>query len=139
VKIIDAEGSVVGRLASQTAKQILNGEKIVIVNAEKALMAGRKEHLFQKYKKLSDRSGRGNPRKGPHYPRTPDRLFKRIVRGMINYKSQRGKNALKNLQIYIGTPSEYEGKTKPHDIRKPSCDCVTLGEICFHLGWKGSE
>lgn len=137
MKVIDVEGAVLGRIASQIAKQLLKGEMIVVVNAEKAIITGRKEDIYSKYKQRLDRSDRANPRKGPHFPRTPDRLFKRAVRGMVGHKTQRGKNALKNLKVYIGVPSEFDGKIEKHNIRQPTCSYVTLEELCMQLGWKG--
>jgi len=35
--VIDAKDLVLGRMASAVAKRLLNGEKIIIVNAEKAV------------------------------------------------------------------------------------------------------
>ena len=36
MKIIDADGLILGRMSSAIAKRLLNGEEIVIINAEKA-------------------------------------------------------------------------------------------------------
>jgi LSU ribosomal protein L13P len=42
--------------------------------------------------------------RGPKYPKTPDRLFKRMVRGMLPKEKAMGREALKRLYVYIGTP-----------------------------------
>jgi len=47
--VVDATGHVVGRLASVVAKRLLNGEEIVVVNAEKAIVTGRKSVVFGEY------------------------------------------------------------------------------------------
>ena len=38
--VIDAKGLVLGIMASMTAKRLLQGENIIIVNAEKAVISG---------------------------------------------------------------------------------------------------
>ena len=47
--IIDGEGCVLGRLASITSKNLLEGEEVVILNAEKIMLTGNKD--FQKIKR----------------------------------------------------------------------------------------
>ncbi|MCD4740415.1 50S ribosomal protein L13 [archaeon] len=136
MKIIDAQGAILGRLSAKLAKALLKGEKIIVVNAEQAIMTGSMDNIYAKYKQRLDRSDRGNPTKGPHFPRTPDKLFKRTVRGMLNYRTERGKRALDNLKVYIGTPTEYQEKTEKHDIRPPRTDYVTISELCQELGWR---
>ena len=107
LKLINAEGLVVGRLASNVAKQILNGEEVIIVNAEKALISGSRKAILTEYQ---GRRKLTHARKGPHYPRMPDRILKRTVRGMIPYQTPRGRTAYKNLKVYIGVPKEFEKK-----------------------------
>ena len=136
MKVIDVEGAVLGRISSQLAKELLKGEKIVVVNAEKAVITGKMENIKAKYKQRIDRSDRANPLKGPHFPRAPDTLFKRTIRGMIEYRTQRGKNAMRNLTVFIGVPTDYAGKTEKHAIRPPVHDYVTLLELCEKLGWR---
>jgi large subunit ribosomal protein L13 len=41
--IVNAEGLVLGRMCSKIAKRLLNGEQIIIVNAEKAIISGKKK------------------------------------------------------------------------------------------------
>jgi large subunit ribosomal protein L13 len=102
--IIDADGLIVGRLSSMVAKRLLNGENIVIVNADKAIIVGRKDNIIKRYKEKYER---GSIRKGPFFPRMPDRILRRTVRGMLPMKSSHGKIAYKNLMVYIGVPKEY--------------------------------
>jgi len=44
--VIDASGHILGRLSSKIAKRLLNGEKIVVVNAEEGSNNGRQVHGF---------------------------------------------------------------------------------------------
>jgi large subunit ribosomal protein L13 len=45
--IVDATGLVMGRLASVVATQLLAGNEIKIVNAEKAIITGRRESIYE--------------------------------------------------------------------------------------------
>ena len=49
--IIDASDMILGRLATYVAKKALLGEKVDIVNCEKAVITGNKKSVFEKYKK----------------------------------------------------------------------------------------
>jgi len=97
VKVIDAEGLVAGRLASIIAKRLLLGERIVVVHAEKAIITGKRERVLEWYgKRVTEWRTYYNPEKrGPKIPRRPDKVFKRMVRGMLPRKKPRGRAALK--------------------------------------------
>lgn len=139
MKVIDVEGAVLGRVSTQLAKDLLKGEKIIVVNAGKAVMTGKIEDIYFKYKQRLDRSDRANPTKGPHFPRTPNGIFKRAVRGMINHRKQRGKEALRNLRVYTGVPEEYQDKKETHSIRPPKNAYITLNELSKELGWRNEQ
>jgi large subunit ribosomal protein L13 len=132
--IIDASGAVVGRLATIVAKRLLNGEEIVIVNSERAIITGKKEAIKEEYMK---RREIGSSRKGPFFPRTPDRILKRAVRGMLPYQKPRGRKAYKNLKAFIGKPKEFDGKEVESIDRamKSPADYVTLGDLAKYMGW----
>ena len=72
--IIDAKGLILGRLASSVAKRLLQGETIVILNAEKAAISGKKQHIVTEAKTFLEV---GHPRKGPYHPRRPDTIVSR--------------------------------------------------------------
>ena len=97
-KIVNAEGHVLGRISSIIAKKLLEGEKIVVVNAEKVIITGSKEVVFERYKTKYDR---GSKEKGPYFPRHPEKIFKRTVRGMLPWKSKRGREAYRRLRVFI--------------------------------------
>ena len=48
--VIDAEGAILGRLASEVAKRVLRGEEITIVNAEKVIITGNRDWIIKTYK-----------------------------------------------------------------------------------------
>ncbi len=104
--VVDATGLVMGRLASVTAKKLLAGEEIRIVNAEKALVTGGKESIFAEYGQTRDR---GHKERGPYFPRRPEMILKRTVRGMLPYKMGRGRDAFSRLRIFVGIPRELKG------------------------------
>ena len=107
MKVINAEGLILGRMSSHIAKQLLNGEEIVVINAEKAIITGRKRMIYDEYRKMRELN---HPRKGPYFPRMPDKILKRTIRGMVPYQSPRGRKAYRNLKVYIGTPKDYDVK-----------------------------
>jgi len=106
-KYIDASDHVLGRLASKVAKLALMGYEIHIVNTEKTVITGKKEFVlsYLKHKILE----RGDWYKGPFYPKRPDKVVKRVVRGMLP-KNWRGRVALKRIKTYVGVPDELKDK-----------------------------
>jgi large subunit ribosomal protein L13 len=136
--VIDGEGHVAGRLASVVAKKLLMGESVVVVNAEKIVITGKPRAVFEKfYKRWAEWRTYYNPEKrGPKYPRMPDRLFKRMVRGMLPDKPK-GREALKRLRVFIGVPREFADKPKVKIqealFTNPYVSYVTLGELCRML------
>jgi len=138
--IIDGEGLVLGRLASTVSKKLLDGDEIVVLNAEKIVISGTKEWAYARYKQRLDRASISNPRKmGPKYPRRPDDIFRRTVRGMIPYRKTSGREAFKGLKVFVGVPQEFEGsemfkvqEAEPKNIKKS----IKLGEVSKLLGAK---
>ena len=61
-----------------------------------------------------------NPARGPFHHRAPSKIFKRSVRGMLPYKTFRGRSALKRLRAFEGVPPRYQKVKKqvaPHAMR----------------------
>ncbi len=106
MKVIDATDLIVGRMATQVAKLALAGEKVAVVNCEKAIITGSKKDILDKFKQ---RRARGNPHHGPFFPRMPDRIVRRIVRGMLPWKRARGREAFKRVMCHIGVPEKLKG------------------------------
>jgi large subunit ribosomal protein L13 len=50
--IINAEGLILGRMASMIAKKLLSGEEIIIVNAEKAVLSGKRKSKVREAKEF---------------------------------------------------------------------------------------
>lgn len=136
MKIIDATDHVVGRLSSKVAKMLLEGEEVIIINAEKSVITGNRDSIFKDY---LEKWQRGSVRKGPHYPRMPDRILRRTVRGMLPFKTSHGREAYSRLKVFIGIPEDVDVKNavKIEDaLYKRVRNKVTLGEISKFLGAK---
>lgn len=135
VTIINADGAILGRLGTHIAKRLLNGEQIAIVNSEKAIITGKKTQIKQAY---VEKREMGTYRKGPFFPRMPDQLVKRTVRGMIPYQSPHGRIAFKQLKCYIGVPKEFDGKPLENieTVKKRPAEYMTIEELTRFLGAK---
>ena len=154
--VFDADGLVLGRLASTVADMLLKAarsdrdDKVVIINSEKAIVSGSSTSVLQNY---HDKYALNHARKGPFYPRMPDMILKRTVRGMLPYqRKSSGRRALRNLRVEIGCPHHLasdmpEGHVEGDDskIRKSLPESyVRLGDISASLGapahrWTGGE
>ncbi len=135
--VIDAEGAVLGRLASTAAKKLLNGENVTVINIEKAIITGEPDMIYQKYKHKRER---GDRNRGPFYPRQPDRLFQRVLRGMLPYKQRRGMDALQRLKIVMGKTEAEKTERISRNIDNIKSKYETVGHLCERLGatprWK---
>ncbi|MEM3395880.1 MAG: 50S ribosomal protein L13 [Thermoplasmata archaeon] len=137
--VIDATGKILGRLCSEVAKLLLDGEEVVVLNAEKAIITGSREQIIEDYLKKRH-AGNVRKRKGPFYPRMPDRILRRTVRGMLPYaKSRRGTEAYRRLRVYIGMPEEFKNYkivSVPEAEGKGKVKFISLGELSRELGAK---
>lgn len=136
--IINADNLLLGRLASIVAKRVINGEEIAIVNVEKAIISGSRAHVLGKY---HEKRNRGSVEGGPFYPRRPDDIMKRTIRGMIPYKTGPGAEALRRVKAYVGVPDEFAGQEmesidEAHRNRLNKPMYVTLGTVSQNLGAK---
>ncbi len=136
VKIVDGSNAVFGRLASQVAKMLLNGEKVVLINAEKILITGNGKEIVEKFKTRRSLQHKATPEYSPKWPRVPHLLVKRMIRGMLPYKKARGRQAFKNLRVYSGKPEGLEGEEiQLPEVVKPIKKGITVAELCKQLGW----
>lgn len=125
--VIDATNGAVGRIASFAAKQALLGKEIVIVNCNEALITGQKADIIEKYKQARARGG--TALRGPNFPRSPERIMKRTVRGMLPYKKGKGLEALKRVICYNSIPKEFENSKKESLIRDLRTKAIKLSEL----------
>lgn len=111
VKIIDGKNAILGRLASYAAKEVLGGEKIIILNCDEVVITGNKKNIKETFEQKRRRVGSGQ--KGPKYSKLNYKIVKRTIRGMLpNHRKGRGKVAYKLVRCYNDVPKEFEDSKK---------------------------
>lgn len=138
---IDGSRLRLGRVASAVAKQLIKGEKVVIVNAEKIVVSGSRASVMSKYERWMKLRTFKNPEDvGPKQHRGPDRLTFNAVKNMLP-KSPTGKDALKHLKVYMGIPESLREmqfqRIEEADVKYLRGAYMSLGEISKSLGWVG--
>jgi large subunit ribosomal protein L13 len=129
--VVDARDCILGRVASQVAERAMDGERVAVVNAERAVITGRESDVKEKFQA---RREHGSDR-GPMYPKRPDRIFKRSIRGMVPYKTDRGREAFENVRVYVGNPyDEVEVLEGTSLDRLSNIKFVSLGDVSESLG-----
>ncbi len=138
--VVDAEGSILGRLCSQVAKKLLNGEQVVIINAEKAVLSGKRKSKVAEAKQFLEV---GAPERGPFHYRRPDRIMLKTVRGMLPMKQVKGQKAIANLKVFMSVPEELKNqkteKFRDADSSKLRGPQLTLAELAREIGWNQGE
>ena len=147
--VYDATDLIMGRLASKVASQLLKShqsgtkDKVIIINVENAIISGGKERIVKDYQARYELN---HPRKGPFYPRMPDRIFKRSIRGMLPYqKISSGRSALKAVRCEIGCPSHLNGDLPENHVSGDTSKIkrnlperfMRLGEVSIAMGAPG--
>jgi large subunit ribosomal protein L13 len=121
--IVDAEGQTLGRLASQVAAVLRGkhkpqfspavdvGDFVIVVNAEKIRVTGRK--LLQKkyYRHSGYPGGLSEITLADQLERHPTRVVKAAVRGMLP-RNRLGRRMVKKLKVYAGPEH-------PHQAQQP--------------------
>jgi large subunit ribosomal protein L13 len=121
-----------GRVASQVAEAALGGQRVAVINAERAVITGREDQITEKYKKRVD-IGDDNQY---FYPKRPDGILKRSIRGMLPHKKQRGREAFENVRVYVGNPHDKDGEVLEGTSldRLSNIKFVTLSDVSETLG-----
>jgi len=136
ITVVDANNLILGRMAAIVAKRLLQGESVIILNAEKAVISGKR---LSRVKEMKRKLEIGHPRKGPYFPKHPDRFVKRVIRGMLPRKKPKGKDAYKRLCVFIGVPQEFKDQhmeiISEAKAEKLKCPYITVGELVKEIGW----
>ncbi|MGQ9514652.1 MAG: 50S ribosomal protein L13 [Thermoproteota archaeon] len=139
--VVDASNLVLGRLSSIVAKKLLQGKKVAILNAEKALITGNKKMIINDRLSFLEVKSRINPKHTPRHYRRPDILLRRTIRGMLPRRKASGLEALRRLRVYIGVPDGYKEKKatsfEEAEFETSGRKYITLGDLCKALGWRG--
>ncbi len=119
--LVDADGAVLGRIASKLAMILMGknkptytphvdtGDFVVVVNAEKIRLTGNKAEV----KTYESYSGYPGGHKYTSYAkmleRKPEKILELAVRRMLP-KSQMGRKALDKLKIYAGSEHQHQAQ-----------------------------
>ena len=121
--VIDAEGRVLGRIATEAARLLQGkhkpsyttfidtGDHVVIVNADKVKLTGRKEDQKMYRRHSGYEGGLREERAKVVRQRRPIRLVEEAVRGMLP-KSKLGDQMYRKLKVYAGADH-------PHAAQQP--------------------
>ncbi|WP_135362635.1 MULTISPECIES: 50S ribosomal protein L13 [Halosimplex] len=132
--VVDARDCILGRVASQVAERALDGERVAVVNAEAAVVTGSEDDVIGTFE---TRREVGSDQ-GPAYPKRPDGILKRSIRGMVPYKTDRGREAFENVRVYVGNPYDEDGEVLDGTSldRLSNIKFVSLGDVSEALGAK---
>ncbi len=122
--VVDAEGKILGRLASEVAKRIRGkhnpmytpnsdmGDWVVVVNAEKVRMTGKRESQKEYLTHSLYPGGQKSRSYREMIEKHPDRVIKLAVKRMLP-KTRLGITLIKKLKVY-------KGPEHPHSAQKPA-------------------
>ena len=122
--LVDAEGKTLGRLAAVVAATLRGktkpafaphvdtGDFVIVVNAEKVVVTGKKETQKHYYRHSQYPGGFKAVRLKEVRQRFPERIVESAVRGMLP-KNVLGEQQFKKLKVYAGP-------THPHAAQNPS-------------------
>jgi large subunit ribosomal protein L13 len=130
--VVDARDCILGRVSSQVAQLALDGDRVAVVNAEDAVITGSEKDVMSTYEKRAELGSDS----GPYYPKRPDMIFKRTIRGMVPYKEDRGREAFENIRVYVGNPHDDEAEVLDGTSldRLSNIRFIQLGDISKNLG-----
>jgi large subunit ribosomal protein L13 len=138
--VVDATNHIAGRLASNVAKLLLQGQRVTVVNCEKIMMSGKRETQIREYREFLEINSIINYKHGPVHYRRPDTMMAKMIRQMLPFdRKPSGKLAFARLRTYIGAPND----TKPIEkiqfekalITRAASNYTPLAEICRVIGW----
>merc|ERR1719206_163331 len=135
-----------GRLASIVAKELLAGQKVVIVRCDEMVVSGSLVRNRVKYAQFRKKRMNTNPSRGPFHFKSPAMMVWRTIRGMVHQKTARGQEALSRLSTFDGIPSPYDKQTRvvvPAALRsiriKPGRNYTIIGTLADSIGWKHKD
>ena len=139
--LVDATGCIAGRMCSHVSKLLLKGNRVTIVNSEKAMLSGNRYKTIDLYKEFLEINSVTNPIHGPFHPRRPDTILTKMVRGMVPKTKTSGIEAFKRLRVYIGIPDQFMNKKaesfEDSKITRPPAKYISVGDVAKQIGWKG--
>lgn len=125
--LVDAEGMVLGRLASEVAKLLRGkhktnftphadcGDYVIVVNAEKIVLTGKKWTDREHFKHTGYPGGQKRTSPQALFNRDQTSLVNQAIKGMLP-KNKLGREIFRNLHVYIGVDHNHEAQ-KPKKIK----------------------
>jgi large subunit ribosomal protein L13 len=127
--LIDAEGQTLGRLATEISRllrgkhkpqytpHVDTGDFVVVVNAEKVVVTGKKAEQKVYYRHTGYPGGLKETSYETMLERKPTEILRRAVRGMMP-KTRLGRQQLRKLKIYAGPEHPHEAqRPEPYEVR----------------------
>ena len=138
--VVDATNHIAGRLSSNVAKLLKQGHRVSIVNCEKIMYSGTRSNLIKEYREFLEINSIINPKHGPVHYRRPDTIITKMIRQMLPHdRKPSGKESIKRLRAYIGSPKELKSleriQFEKAKIKKSASNYTTMGELCRVIGW----
>lgn len=124
--LVDAENEVLGRLASKVAKLLRGkykpsytpfvdcGDNVIVVNAEKIVLTGKKMTDKQYTSYTGFPGGQRHTTPAAVMAKFPERVIEHAVKGMLP-KSRLGRAVMGNLYVYAGPDHKHEAQ-KPKKL-----------------------
>jgi large subunit ribosomal protein L13 len=121
--VVDANGKTLGRLATQVADALRGkrkpeytphvdvGDFVIVVNAEKVAVSGRKREAKRYFRHSGYPGGLRSRTLGDMLERRPEEVVRRAVRGMLP-RNRLGRAQLRKLKVYAGPEH-------PHAAQQP--------------------
>lgn len=119
--VVDAEGAILGRLASQVAATLRGkhnplftphadlGDSVVVVNAEKIVLTGRKMEQKNYYRHSGYIGGLKTITARKLIEKRPEDVIRIAVKGMLP-KNSLGRRLFKKLKVYAGDQHPHEAQ-----------------------------
>jgi large subunit ribosomal protein L13 len=124
--VVDASGETLGRLASRIAHVLRGkhkptftphldmGDHVIVVNAEKVAVTGRKEERKVYYRHTGYPGGLRTTTYREMMEKHPERVIRKAVRGMLPHNVL-GRQTLKKLRVYAG-PEHRHAAQQPDEL-----------------------
>jgi large subunit ribosomal protein L13 len=121
--VVDAEGKVLGRVATEVARilrgkhkptftpHLDTGDHVIVVNADKVVLSSDKGDKVRVHRHSGYPGGLRSQTYGDLLARRPEEAVRRAVRGMLP-KNRLGRQMLRKLKVYAGP-------THPHAAQRP--------------------
>ena len=120
--IVDAEGQILGRMATQVARLLMGkhkpmfarnmdvGDSVVVINADKVRFTGNKEKKKVYYRHTGYPGGLKTTSLETMMQKSPEKVVMHAVKGMLP-KNRLQARMMKRLRVYVGDNHPHKGQT----------------------------